>query len=279
MAFFASDPIEYESLVLAKVWAIDPNNLRQTFNNEHFGNVSHHILVIEPLPTNHWLFVKRIASRRVFEMLWEKHLKTRVSDMKYFYDLFRATTTTASSAGWVFEFRMHQLLTRQQTIRLFPITQDNPGPKNFIYRGYPGENPIDLQLIKSDEHRLLEDEFHANRYYRPTSTNFPTIDSLLLIHPPDSPPILLAFQITRNKKEHDVNEAGLQRIDKMIKKLKSTEDTQNARLYFVVVTPEDVEPEIKVHKAYFGMTGNEKLPVEKFQVFNYPVSVDALFPE
>ena len=65
----------------------------------------------------------------------------------------------------------------------------------------------------------------------------------------------------------------------MIKKLKSTEDTQNARLYFVVVTPEDVEPEIKVHKAYFGMTGNEKLPVEKFQVFNYPVSVDALFPE
>ena len=279
MAFYASDPIEYESRVLENVWAIDPNKLQQTFNNQLFDEVSHHILVIEPLPTNRWLFVKRIASRRVFEMLWEKHLKTRVSDMKYFYDLFRATTTTASSAGWVFEFRMHQLLTRQQTIRLFPITQDNPGPKNFIYKGYPGENPIDLQLIKSDEHPLFEDEFHANRYYRPTSTNFPTIDSLLLIHPPDSPPILLAFQIARNKKEHNVNEAGLQRIDKMIKKLKSTEDTQNARLYFVVVTPEEVEPEIKVHKAYFGMTGNEKLPVEKFQVFNYPVSVDALFPE
>ena len=67
----------------------------------------------------------------------------------------------------------------------------------------------------------------------------------------------------------------MQRIDE----LKSTEDTRNARLYFVVVTPEDVEPEIKVPKAYFGMRSNKKLPIEKFQVFNYPVSVDALFPE
>ena len=64
-----------------------------------------------------------------------------------------------------------------------------------------------------------------------------------------------------------------------IEELKSTEDAQNAHLYFMVVTPEDVELEIKVPKAYFGMRSDKKLPVEKFQVFNYPVSVDALFPE
>ena len=167
------------------------------------------------------------------------------------------------------------MLTRQQTIRLFPITQDDPGPKNFIYRGYPGKNPIDIQLIESNEHPLVEDDFHANRYYRPISTDFPTIDSLLLIHPPDSPPVLLTFRITRNEKEHDVNEVGLQRINE----LKSTEDAQNARLYFMVVTPEDVEPEIEVPKAYFGMRDNKELPVKKFQVFNYPVSVDVLLPE
>ena len=67
----------------------------------------------------------------------------------------------------------------------------------------------------------------------------------------------------------------MQRIDE----LKSTEDAQNARLYFVVVTPEDVELEIKVPKAYFGMRGDKKLPVGTIQVFNYPVSVDALLPE
>ena len=102
----------------------------------------------------------------------------------------------AAGAGWVFELRMHQLLRKQQTIRMFPITLGRPEPANFIHEDYPGRNPIDLHLTRSDEYPLAEgNQFHANLCHRPTPTNFPGIDP--------------CTSFTRNAGEHDVNEDDL----------------------------------------------------------------------
>jgi hypothetical protein len=189
--------------------------------------------------------------------------------MWHLYDGLPASATTAR---WVFEFRMHQLLWKKQTIRLFPIIQDSSGPTNCIYKGYPGTNAKKLKLPRSNEHPFVEgDVFHANCYYRPRSTSFPAIDSLLLIRPRCSLPILLMFRITQDTEEH-VSEEDLRRID-------SLGLSPITRKYYVVVTPTGVKPEIMVPKAYRGRDGGTKLSDRVFRVFNYSVSVDEVFAQ
>ena len=270
---YASDPGRYKDLIIHEIAKVNPDKLHHALNDPFFDNISHLILIVEP-SSSRSVYTKRIASRRVFQLLWDRHLRHMIAHIAYFYDLFRTSPTTAVSAGWIFEFRMHQLLAVQRAIRIFPITQAEAGSVNYIYKDYPGENAVDLQWTGSQEEPLdLEGEFIANRYYRPTSTNFPAIDSLLLIHPPDkSPPILLMFQITRNTNEHDVNLGGLQKVDELGLQ-------PNTRKYYVVVTPEGVQPKISVPKKYHKVEGvKPQLPENVLHVFNYPIHRDELFP-
>lgn len=270
MALSGTDLVAYESLVVEKIWEIDPDKLLYAFRNSHFKYASHMIVITGPSPNRRDEFENRIASRRIFELLWEVHLKARVSDVRHFYDLFRAKTTTAADAGWVFEFRMHQVLREKRTIQLFPITQDHPGPVNFIYTGHSREKPIDIHLAGSDEHLLVEKgELYTNRYYRPKPVDHPAVDSLLLVHPPGSPPILLMFQITRKVEEHGANEGDLCRINNL-------DLPEITRKYYVAATPEDIEPKIKIPRGYDG-TGAARLPDAVLRVLNYPVSLGTLF--
>jgi hypothetical protein len=274
LATYASDPTAYESLVQQKLWTMNPDHLLRIFRGPRSGDVSHHVVIIQPSPTTRGFFETKIASRRVFELIWEIHLQHRISDMEYLYSFFQNSQTMAPAAGWIFELRMHQLLRRQQTIRLFPI-RGRPGTTRFLYDGYTAskENPTDLQLAESDEYPLVEgDRLRMNRYYRLDSIDFPATDSVLLIHPPGEPsPILLMFQMTRNKREHNVDEEGLGKIDDL-------RLPRHTRRYYVVVTPEGIQPQIKVPPACFEGRGRRGIsPDELFPVFHCPVRRNALF--
>jgi hypothetical protein len=89
---------------------------------------------------------------------------------------------------------------------------------------------MDFHLTVSDEHPLVEgDHLRMNHYYRLNSIDFPATDSVLLIHPPEEPsPILLMFQMTRNKREHNVGVEGLCKIDGL-------RLPRRTRRYYVVV--------------------------------------------
>lgn len=268
MDLYASNPTDYENLVTREIAWLKPEKVQCALDDPNFDIAFHHILVIEPSPTSRGVPEKRIASRRVFELLWKEHLRHQVSDMKYFYDRFQASATTAASAGWVFQHRMHQLLSRKRTIRLYPVFRGPSRSNQSIYKGYPGENPTDVQLARSDEYPLVEGGgFHVNRYYRPESTDLHSIDSLLLVHPPDVPPVLLMFRIIGSEKEHDVNEDDLRRIGEL-------DLAEGTRMCYVIVTPEGVEPEIKVPR----MVDEGQLSDNMFQVFNYPVPLSEVFP-
>jgi len=190
--------------------------------------------------------------------------------MRYFYITYEERAATAADAAWIFKSRIHQLLRSQQTILLFPILRDGPRPKNFVYNYCLEQNPMDLRLRDSDESPLVEGGgFYVNTCHRLTSPEFPGIDSLLIVHPPNgSPPILLIFSIAHNAKVHDVSEEGFRRINN----LGLSPDT---RMYYVVVTPECIEPEIRIPEGYF-MKGREKAPGK---VFNYPIPMNVLLPE
>ena len=148
---YMSDLAAYESLVVDEVMEIKLADLRYVSQNPE-PNTYRRVFIIEPSSARRGRFEKRIASRRVFEFLWEKCLWSLVSDKdsEYLYDQYRTGTTVTAAAGWIFEFRMRQLLRKQQKIRLFSIIQDHPGPKGFLCKGYPGRNPVVFQLIGSN---------------------------------------------------------------------------------------------------------------------------------
>lgn len=208
-----------------------------------------------------------ITSPDALELLWDRHLKNATAGMEYFYNVFRGSSVTAPAAGGLFELRMHQLFRQGYSLKLFPLGRSHATSEDLdVYNDYTAshkdESPKVLHLAVSEDHPLGEGiRLQIDRYYRPPQ-NFPTIDSLLLIHPADEPsPILLMFQITRNKRKHDVKKCGLDRISKL-------KFPSNTRRYYVAVTPLGIEPKIEVPKGPFKEVG----------VFHHPVSNDTLFP-
>jgi len=264
---YARKPDAYKSLLIRQILSVIPATLRDIVQDPEFHEISHRFISIGPSEDDREIFEKRFISQKVFDLLWDIHIRHHTSEIAHFYNLFKATPGAKVAAGWLFEARMHQLLVRDTTIRLFPI-HHRRAPVNFIYDNYAfSTNPMNqenFQLAWSEQHVLPEDgsvELQEGYCYRPTSDNFPTIDSLLLLHPTGDPSPTLMFQITRAE-THNVNPKGLDKVDGLWFPL-------NTRKILVVVTPEDVRPKLTVPKKYFEERG---LSPEKFKVLHYSVS-------
>jgi hypothetical protein len=265
LTLYAWNPEEFKDLVIAQVQLIRPDNLRYVLQAPDSDESSHLITRIEPSATSRSLPKKTIASSGAFKLLWHQHLANRLSDTAYFYDIFeQGGQVTASAAGWIFEFRMHQLLTQGYRLNIYPLCQKNEGPKNDIYRDYTSSygDPTTIQLAASSEYPLNRGiHLDPNLYYRPNASNFPMIDSLFLIPHRKKSPILLMFQITWNKGGHHVKGAGLERINELML-------PSHTHKYLVVVTPLGMEPPILAPKG----------SLKDVYVFHHPVSSDMLFP-
>lgn len=251
-------PDECKDRVVQQVEEIQPDTLRLTPRPPDPDNSSRPIARIEFPPALYLKYQKMVTSQ---------FLKTPDADLERFYQVFQGSSATASAAGGIFEFRMHQLFRQGYSLKLFPLgpgqAMDNcPDIYDDYAASHKEESPEVLQLTVSEEHRLTEGiQLQTNHYYRPARC-FPTIDSLLLIHPRGDPsPILLMFQITRNKGKHYVKELGLEKI-------RGLKFPSNARRYYVAVTPLGIEPKIVVPRGCF----------DEVDVYHHPVGNDILFP-
>ena len=246
LVHFAHRPGEYKALVTQQVQQIKPGTLPFAFQSPDLEETYDLITRMEPSPTSRSVHEKTIASRGVFELLWERYLQNRIADMKRCYDAFKDNPVTAPAAGWTFEFRMHQLLRRGYPLKLFPLGLGKEEKKFDIYdngrTSHKRGSSKNLQLAVSQEHHPTKgDRLQISHYYRPVSPSFPTIDSLVLVHPFGKlSPILLTFQMTRDE-EHRVNEEGLRRIRELV-------FPPGTRRYHVVVTPRGMEPRVRVPK-------------------------------
>ena len=192
-------------------------------------------------------------------MLWDRHIKHRVSDIRFYYDLFRGSPNTAFTAGSIFQLWVRELLRRGGPFRIFPI-RGHCATTNFVYNDYTASNERrdqrDLELPGSGEHLFVEgDKFCVGQYF----IDHPDVDAGA------SPPILLTFHITRNK-EYDLDVEDLRRINGL-----NFSPHSNICKYLVVVTPDDIHPEIRVPKTFFE--GEEEAPEDLFSMFHYPVSM------
>ena len=243
------------------------------FHDPGVHNFSHYVTTMWPTH-DHCYYRVEFAARRVARLVWEKHAHSQIDDMEDFYQLFCGGKVLSTSATWIFEFRMHELLRNGQTIELFPILRSpNKGMAGLVYDNYAasrnGKDPVNLTLPVSSEYPLTEGvRLEEGRYYRPKSSDF-VVDSLLLIHPPGESPILLMFQMAPNNSERDVSPKGLDIIDRM---------SPGARKYFVVVTPETVYPKVNIPTKCFKETrGQVAFADEALPVFHYFVCLEGLF--
>ena len=247
----ASNPERYESHVIQETSAMDPETMRHMFSHPYSAD-PRYIAIIEPSLTGRDVFETRVASRHVFELLWNVYrLHQRTSTIMDFCRLFQASPTT--TARWAFEIQVHEFLRRQQTIHLVPLVQDK-------------SKLVALQLAGSEEYRYAKgDKLLANHYYKPDPADFPTVDSFLLIRRSRiASPILAIFHILWSAREHHVSRASLRSIDGLPLS-KSTSQ------YHVVVSQEKTSPST----LFFEGGGGGKKSSKKFQVFNYPITFTA----
>ena len=251
MATYGDDPEGYEDELQRYIDEIGADDLPHIFRSPGSSHLSHYIITIYSEEGHRGRFEKKFASRRVFELVWEKHLARRLDLMEELYNMFLASPITAIPAGWVFEDRMHQVLRTEGILRLFPI-HPRRGETNVIFDDYAaskaGSNLTEFQLASSEEYPLVEgDGLVMNHYYRPESSNFAAVDSVLLIRPPSGSLILFMFQMTRNKAKPSTNLEGLWKVGGL-------GVPPGTRRYLVIVTPENIYPSITVPLEYFGGT-------------------------
>jgi len=306
LVLHAGAPAQYETRLHREINELDPDHLHLIFRSPSFYGPFHLIITTKPSSADRFCFKRVVASRHVFDLLWERHISHRVDLMGLLYGQFQANPTSPPASEWIFKLRMHQLLVEKQTLQLFPIG-GHQAEVNLLYDNYTAsrkrQDPMNLELVKSEQYLLAEKHhLQKNCYYLPKSKSFPAIDSLFLVHPPGEPlPILLVFQITRDEKDHDVNKRSLRKIDDL--KL-----PPNTRKCYVVVTPEGVRPTITVPTKYLqneeqqetsdseetstdedeeSTDGDREMSVDEdqdqmsvgnlFSVFHYPVRMAQLF--
>jgi hypothetical protein len=275
LIIYAKRPESFREHIVDLVRTMDIGAVRNALQSPDSDKSSHLITRVEPTPTR-FSFKTTIASPFVFQQLWNYHLRSQISVSTRFYDIFcLGGTTTASSAGWIFESRMHQLLVQDYEMFLYPIGHTASTSKEHDYfSDYTNtknrSNEKRFRLNNLQEETLGKGiKLEVNCYYRPERTNFAAIDSLLLIRRSSwgSSHILLMFKFTRNKDKHVAKESGLKEVDDLTVPEGTTK-------YYVVVTPSGIQPKIHAPKGRFVDKDEQKY----VSVFHHPVERNRLFP-
>ena len=278
LAGLIKDPEAYEARLLEEIDEIAPKDIRHIFNDPGSCSAFHLLATLHPSPGNHSTFIIAPASLYVLDLLLKKHLRFRIGDVEYLYDLLRGSTTGAAAAQLIFEHRMHVVLSEKQSLFLHPIrcTDSTTVKETLIYNIYDTTG----QKFKLPDLKLRSLETGTNpqedTYYIPKSPDFPSINSLLFFNPLDnSPPILFIFQMTQAR-THDVKVEGLRSIDGL-------DFPKNVRKYYVMVTRDDAFPKVAVPIEYFPCGGKWERavdsPDEAFPVLRYSVPRKVLFPQ
>lgn len=184
----------------------------------------------------------------------------------------------SNAARKVFGIQAHHFLQKGKVLNLFPIlSHSTPQDQKYIYNNYTAtrSNVVGQQYTLPDlEECLVTKETpitdNLNTYYHPQGSNFPSIDSWVLVHNSQEPLTLLVFQIMVTKEDHNVNRVGLDRLDGLV--------PAHARKHLVVLTPKGTMPQISVPTDYLTKTllGGRKVD-EVFPISHCPIDSTKLF--
>jgi hypothetical protein len=89
LADHALDPDDYKDKVAAQVQALNPTVMWDLFHSPYSDDRFDLVAVIQPSDDSRFVRSRSFASKRVFEMIWDRHLADKPSEGLRFYNLFR----------------------------------------------------------------------------------------------------------------------------------------------------------------------------------------------
>jgi len=284
----AKNLAQYEQFIQSEIRKLSPDSLiRLLQNTEAATDSSHYVITTGPLLGDRSKPYRTFTSPYALEGCYKLLLDDGANALRRLYEILRGDPTTSTATGMVFEHWAHQFLRKQKTMDLYPILGRlyNRGKKAdaaIIYDDYhatkSGDDRKRINIQDLEEYVVIDETETAveyNTYYHPKRTNFPTVDSWIVVRPHLSKfPIFMMFQITINTSSHDVNQAGLDIMDGL-------DVPKDALKWLVVVTPKELSPQIgPVETDYL----KKKLPARArvnpdvhFPVFHYPIDTAEVY--
>jgi hypothetical protein len=122
-------PLDTELAVADRHRHVLPN----IFRDSESHHVSHFTVAANSLPDNRGCREEEVASRHIFDLLWEKYLQHQVGILSQLYNALSNNPAIANSAGWVFKHRMHQRLRRRQTIPIPALPRSPRSPPPLLW--------------------------------------------------------------------------------------------------------------------------------------------------
>ena len=274
----AFDPDTYKEDVVLEIAKLAPHELTRLLRSDPPTETSHYLVSTGPSPHDRTEPMSEVASPLLLELYCTLRLNDEAEELRKFYKMLHSDPTTTAVAGKVFEIQAHRFLRKGITLNLFRILSHRTSQgKNYIYDDYAATN----NQVVSEQYTLpkLEESIVTvetkttdkfNTYCCHHSSNFPSIDSWVLVERSPKPPILLAFQITVARGSHDAKKVGLERLDKLA--------PAGIRKHLIVFTPEKATPQIFVTTDYLTTARlNGEDADTAFPVSHCPVVSDKVF--
>ena len=265
-------------MVTSEINQLSPRGLAELLSANKATDNSHLLVTTGPLPNDRTRPERKLASLHIFAEFCRLVLRNRV-EMKDCYDMLQLTPTTFSAAGMVFKHRAHQFLQEGRTLDIFPILTSSRSQgetrSEYVYNKYTDDVRRRQQFILPRLEECLVDKdpqltYEPGIYYRPRNSNFPSVDSWVLVKPDSqNPPFVIAFQMTIDGGEHNAANSGLDWLGESV--------PRDAQMYHVILTPEGVEPEINVSTEHLiaGILGGRG--INGFQLFHCKIDTVELF--
>jgi hypothetical protein len=178
--------------------------------------VSHSIILAYPDPTSRTNMLADIITYHVFQLLADKLFVRGFENMVKTYRLFHDLNPLSVSAGWIFEYYCHCIISGDggRKLSLIPLTLTSSSIRKKIpvklCRPNRNEEGLPFPLTTRHRHHFgNEDKLNLSNeeYFIPNQTNKPAYDGFL-VAADGNRQHAFGFQMT-TKSEHDAKTSGI----------------------------------------------------------------------
>jgi len=217
---------------------------------------AHRVLLVEPDPNNRAAPRTRIVTKAVGQLLWDRDSDEQWRNHHQLFKTLLLHPNAKSLLGYLYEPAFHDLCVRGTTFRIYPMADSRQsGPVNYKFMN---DHLIHSksELLALHEYKRISfnkdrpiDSLRDNWYYRPTTPNHPSYDSL--IYDDDSHRISV-FKVTVAA-EHDLAPKEVRELAELGQRL----HISNLKIRIIVVVYEDAQVTYNIEKSLFHDLGLE----------------------
>jgi len=232
-------------------WDFITEILTSLFTDISMEEGSYRVILVEPQPNNRHALRKRIISKTVGQLLWQRD---KGEKWRNHHKLFKALLQLPAAKGLcgeIFEPAFHGMCVQGATLTIYPMTR-RLATIDFIFKNDwkdqpSASGPKSETLILNEQTQIHFDDkmneissLRADHYYQPKAGNFPSYDSF--VYDEESRQIS-AFQIMVAK-SHDLNPKGVTVLYELMQRLGITD----FKIRIIVAIFGDPEVTLTVHK-------------------------------